>query len=111
MITTLPNQALQATAAAPGCFTFAFSHIAVVAGASALPAAVPELWTFGNKGSCMKTILITTITVVFVCGLATALSYLFGARGDALRTITIVTWGLSIPVAYTTAGISLLRRE
>jgi hypothetical protein len=39
----LPNQALQATAAAPGIFTFAFSLVAVVADASALPAAVPEL--------------------------------------------------------------------
>ena len=38
-----PNQALQATAAAPGIVTFAFSHSTVVAGASALPAAVPEL--------------------------------------------------------------------
>jgi len=40
---TWANKALQATAAAPGIFTFAFSHIAVVADASALPAAVPEL--------------------------------------------------------------------
>jgi hypothetical protein len=38
-----PNQALQATAAAPGSFTFAFSHNAVVADVSASPAAVPEL--------------------------------------------------------------------
>ena len=39
----LPNQALQATAAAPGVSTIDFSHVAVVADASALPAAVPEL--------------------------------------------------------------------
>jgi hypothetical protein len=38
------NKSLQATAAAPGILTFAFSQVAVVADASALPAAVPELW-------------------------------------------------------------------
>ena len=38
-----PNQALQATAAAPGIVTFAFSHSTVVADASALPAAVPGM--------------------------------------------------------------------
>ena len=37
------NKSLQATAAAPVIFTFDFSHTAVVAGASASPAAVPEL--------------------------------------------------------------------
>ncbi len=39
----VPNQALQATAAAPAVFTFDLSPVAVVASASALPAAVPEL--------------------------------------------------------------------
>ena len=43
MTILLPNQALQATAAAPGIFTFDLSPVAVVADASALPAAVPEL--------------------------------------------------------------------
>jgi hypothetical protein len=38
-----PNKALQATAAALCAATVAVSHNAVVAGASALPAAVPEL--------------------------------------------------------------------
>jgi hypothetical protein len=38
-----PNQALQPTAAGRCRFTFDFSHIAVVAGASASPAAVAEL--------------------------------------------------------------------
>jgi hypothetical protein len=42
-MTRRPNKALQATAAAPGSFTFTFSHSAVVAGASTPPAAVPEL--------------------------------------------------------------------
>ena len=38
-----PNKALQATAAALRALAVAKSHNAVVAGASALPAAVPEL--------------------------------------------------------------------
>ena len=39
----MPNQALQATAAALRALAVAMRHNAVVAGASALPAAVPEL--------------------------------------------------------------------
>jgi len=43
----LTNKTVQATAAKRSSFTFAFSHIAVVADASASPAAMPELnrWT------------------------------------------------------------------
>jgi len=59
----------------------------------------------------MKTMLRTTVTVVFVCGFATALSYALGARGHALHAIAILTWGLSIPTAFTTAGIAMLRRK
>ena len=40
---TAPNKALQATAAALCALAVATSHSAVVADASALPAAVPEL--------------------------------------------------------------------
>lgn len=40
---TLPNKALQATAAALCAFAVAVSHSAVVAGAGVPPAAVPEL--------------------------------------------------------------------
>ena len=39
----MPNKTLQATAAALHALAVAWSHNAVVAGASALPAAVPEL--------------------------------------------------------------------
>ena len=38
-----PNKTLQATAAALRALAVAMSHTTVVAGASALPAAVPEL--------------------------------------------------------------------
>jgi hypothetical protein len=43
MMTSWPNNALQATAAALRALAVAMSHEAVVAGASAPPAAVPEL--------------------------------------------------------------------
>ena len=59
----------------------------------------------------MKTLLIATIMIVFVCGCATALSYLFGARGHALQMITIVTWGLSIVTGSTVATLSLIRKK
>lgn len=52
MTAALANQSLQATVAAPGELMFDFSHGAIVAGASALPASAPELSLVSIAHTC-----------------------------------------------------------
>ncbi|HWA26072.1 MAG TPA: hypothetical protein VG734_10440 [Lacunisphaera sp.] len=59
----------------------------------------------------MKTFLATSFVVGIACTFATALAYVLGARGHAFHSLSLVTWGLSIPTACLVAGLSLIMQK
>ena len=59
----------------------------------------------------MKTKLLSVVLAALVSGLAIVLSYSFGARGETLRIISIVTVAVSCSTAFAAASIGLRLRK